>query len=176
MSVNPVHSCSPAVLCLLPRSVPDSGSNAVPRWLGLRQGPAVLRPRRLPLPRRPLLHGLGLLHGHGRHRAHLCLRRLLGTGRDRHFKRQSPGGDRGGEKPHLPPLSQGKERRMKKERLRGYCYSEPALLNVGWPMKRRPLLLFTTKTPLCVFCVVLVWDTSTCQVLSSQCVALSFCH
>lgn len=36
-------------------------------------------------------------------------------------------------------------------------------------MKRRPLLLFTTKTPLCVYFVVLVWDKSKCQVLSSLC-------
>lgn len=86
------------------RSVSDPGSDAVPCWLGFKQGPAVLRPRRGSVPGRALLHGLGLLHRHGRHRAHLRLRRLLCSGRDRHLQRQSPGGDRGGEEPHLPPL------------------------------------------------------------------------
>lgn len=69
------------------RSVPDPRSDAVPCWLGFRQGPAVLRTRRGAVPRRSLLHGLGLLHRHGWHCAHLCLRCLLCSGWDRHLQR-----------------------------------------------------------------------------------------
>jgi len=87
------------------RSVPDPGSDVVPRWLGFRQSPAVLRARRGSVPGRTLLHGLGLLHCHGGHRAHFHLRRLLCSGRDRHLQWQGSGGDRGGQEPDLPPLS-----------------------------------------------------------------------
>lgn len=69
------------------RSVSDPGSDVVPCWLGFWQGPALLRSRCLAIPGRALLHGLGLLHRHGWHRAHLHLRCLLGAGRDRHVQR-----------------------------------------------------------------------------------------
>ncbi|KAF6721737.1 Lipoma HMGIC fusion partner-like 2 protein [Oryzias melastigma] len=69
----------------------------------------VLRSRLGAVPHRPLLHGLGLLHCNGRHPAHLHLRRLLSSGRDRHVQRQSSGGDRGGQEPDLPPLRAGRD-------------------------------------------------------------------
>ena len=123
---------TPALVFL--RSVPDPGADAVPRGLGLGQGAAVLRPRRRAVPRRPVLHGLGLLHRHGRHRAHLPVRRILRAGRDRNLQRQGAGGDWGGEEPHLPPL--GVSSPLKR---RGRGGGGP--LNTG-PGRRKQALLF----------------------------------
>lgn len=137
------------------RSVSDPGSDVVPCWLGFRQGPAVLRSRRGSVPGRTLFHGLGLLHCHGRHRTHLHLCCLLRTGRDRHLQRQGPGGDRGGEKPHLPPLKPRyfcpyEEKRRRRSRRETQANNNQHLPTRGWPVNGRLLHCLPLKLTLFV--------------------------